>query len=236
MNLHQLNRNQIESLGRDSFTYVIEDGKDVAYKQLDDFYIVLDGTERNYQHYIDNGYIDAPGTVWMSNNLTDGMTFVDVGASPGYYSLLASRLVGDSGHVISYAALESYPKNNKYAKAMRKSVKLNNMSNLTIRPTAAESWIDLPTSDVVRIANGIPYHYALGVLEAVQSDDLNTIVYFDFHPRKYNLSQQTRLRQAMHEYGTISMLTEIGSETAVSERFLDIMPRACVFIVRQDAY
>ena len=46
-------------------------------------------------------------TRWMRQRLAPGDTFVDVGANIGYYALLASNLVGDSGRVV---ALEASPK------------------------------------------------------------------------------------------------------------------------------
>lgn len=46
-------------------------------------------------------------TAWISRRLAPGDTFVDVGANIGYYSLLASRLVGSSGTVV---AIEASPK------------------------------------------------------------------------------------------------------------------------------
>jgi len=46
-------------------------------------------------------------TAWISRCLAPGDTFVDVGANIGYYSLLASRLVGSSGKVV---AIEASPK------------------------------------------------------------------------------------------------------------------------------
>jgi FkbM family methyltransferase len=46
-------------------------------------------------------------TAWVSRRLAPGDTFVDVGANIGYYSLLASRLVGEAGTVV---AIEASPK------------------------------------------------------------------------------------------------------------------------------
>lgn len=40
-------------------------------------------------------------TQYIRANLTRGDTFIDCGANIGYYSLLASRIVGPSGHVVS---------------------------------------------------------------------------------------------------------------------------------------
>jgi FkbM family methyltransferase len=43
-------------------------------------------------------------TSWVRQRLAPGDTFVDVGANVGYYSLLASQLVGDSGKVVAVEA------------------------------------------------------------------------------------------------------------------------------------
>jgi FkbM family methyltransferase len=44
-------------------------------------------------------------TYWIQHRLCPGDIFIDIGANIGYYSLLASRLVGNSGKVISIEAL-----------------------------------------------------------------------------------------------------------------------------------
>ena len=40
-------------------------------------------------------------TAWLARQLKPGDTFVDVGANIGYFTLLASKFVGDRGHVIA---------------------------------------------------------------------------------------------------------------------------------------
>lgn len=42
---------------------------------------------------------------WIRGRLKGGDVFIDIGANVGYYSLLASRLVGDSGRVVAIEAL-----------------------------------------------------------------------------------------------------------------------------------
>jgi FkbM family methyltransferase len=61
-----------------------------------------------------------------------GMTVVDVGANLGYYSLLASRLVGTSGRVI---ALEP---NSENCRLLLSSVRLNGSTNVELLPVAAD--------------------------------------------------------------------------------------------------
>lgn len=43
-------------------------------------------------------------THWLQHRLSPGDTFIDVGANVGYYSVLASRLVGDGGNVVTVEA------------------------------------------------------------------------------------------------------------------------------------
>ena len=60
------------------------------------------------------------------------MTVVDVGANLGYYSLLASRLVGPSGRVV---ALEP---NSENCRLLLSSLRLNGSTNVELLPVAAD--------------------------------------------------------------------------------------------------
>jgi FkbM family methyltransferase len=61
-----------------------------------------------------------------------GMTVVDVGANLGYFSLLASKLVGSAGRVV---ALEP---NSENCRLLLSSLRLNGMSNVDLLPVAAD--------------------------------------------------------------------------------------------------
>ena len=66
-----------------------------------------------------------PGiTEFFRATLAPGDTFVDVGANIGYYSMLASRIVGDSGHVY---AIEGSP---TIVALLRDNVTLNRATNV----------------------------------------------------------------------------------------------------------
>lgn len=66
----------------------------------------------------------------LSSFLKEGMTFVDVGANLGYYTLLAARLVGSSGHVFSF---EPFPAN---FQLLERNVNSNGYGNVTLIPKA----------------------------------------------------------------------------------------------------
>src|ERR1017187_7387482 len=63
--------------------------------------------------------------ILLSNIIRPGMTFLDVGAHVGHYTLLAARLVGPTGHVYAF---EPEPEN--YA-ILTKNIALNGYTNVT---------------------------------------------------------------------------------------------------------
>ena len=70
-------------------------------------------------------------TALISELLKPGDTFVDVGANIGYFTLLASRLVGATGKVIG---IEANPRTFKLLEA---NVALNHCANVDLRHVAA---------------------------------------------------------------------------------------------------
>ncbi|WP_203599043.1 FkbM family methyltransferase [Streptomyces sp. SID10853] len=69
-------------------------------------------------------------THWLSSRLGPGDTFVDVGANIGYFSVLASRLVGDRGRVV---AVEASP---AFHQRLLQHVRLNECTNVRAVNTA----------------------------------------------------------------------------------------------------
>lgn len=51
---------------------------------------------------VGGGLWDPSETAWLSWRLRPGMTFVDVGAHVGYFSVMASRRVGAAGRVLAF--------------------------------------------------------------------------------------------------------------------------------------
>ena len=79
-----------------------------------------------------SGHYEAHLSAVFEKYCTSGMTVVDVGANLGYYSLLASRLVGPTGRVV---ALEP---NSENCRLLLSSLRLNDTSNVQLLPVAAD--------------------------------------------------------------------------------------------------
>jgi len=78
-----------------------------------------------------SGLYESDVTALIEGSLKTGMTFVDLGAFCGYYTLLASRLVGPSGRVYAF---EAHPAN--YAYLMR-NIEANGCGNVVAINKAA---------------------------------------------------------------------------------------------------
>jgi FkbM family methyltransferase len=72
------------------------------------------------------GLFEPPETSLVRRLLKPGDTFLDVGAHIGWFTTIASRLVGDDGAVI---ACEPYPAN---AAALKENLALNNAQNVRL--------------------------------------------------------------------------------------------------------
>ncbi len=96
---------------------------------LGDHDLKMEVVPRN--HYIDGliysfGTYEISGTRFLQSLLRPGMSFVDVGANGGYYSLLASRLVGKAGRV---DAFEPVP---RIRRKLVRNLELNGASNVVV--------------------------------------------------------------------------------------------------------
>jgi FkbM family methyltransferase len=69
-------------------------------------------------------------TQWLSRRLGPGDTFVDVGANIGYFSVLASHLVGPRGHVVAIEASRTFQDR------LAQNARLNGCTNIRAVHTA----------------------------------------------------------------------------------------------------
>ena len=99
--------------------------------------VILEKDINGYPMYLikDEKYITSmlmnksyePKTIeWLRNNLKTGQTFVDVGANVGVYTILASKLVGNSGKVYAFEP------STKCFGVLRSNIKLNNCNNVSV--------------------------------------------------------------------------------------------------------
>lgn len=80
------------------------------------------------------GVLNVPLTSLIMEKLSSGMTFVDVGSNIGYYTVLASRIVGKSGKVISFEP------DNVSVSFLLRNLDLNSLHNIYIRTEAVTSY------------------------------------------------------------------------------------------------
>jgi FkbM family methyltransferase len=90
---------------------------------------------------LEYGYWAPELTALMRTALKRGMTFIDVGANVGYFSVLASKLVGPTGRVIS---VEVDPKN---VEILRANLWKNGCENAKVLQVAA--WHESTTLNLV---------------------------------------------------------------------------------------
>lgn len=105
---------------------------DLVEVDLGDRVMVLDRADSSVSQEIIAWRSYEPGiTAQIARHLGTGMTFVDVGANVGYFSILASRLVGPSGRVV---AVEPSSEN---CRLLLLSIERNRADNIELCPVAA---------------------------------------------------------------------------------------------------
>lgn len=72
------------------------------------------------------GIWEPKTTRYLCSSLSPGQVFIDIGANAGYFSLLASRSVGESGRVL---AVEPNP---TMAKQLRQNIQRSGLTNIAI--------------------------------------------------------------------------------------------------------
>jgi len=81
-----------------------------------------------------SGIFDTDTLFEFKKHIKPGYTVFDLGANEGYYSLIASKLVGDKGKVISF---EPMPEN---IGLLKKHIKINNVNNVIVESKAVSDF------------------------------------------------------------------------------------------------
>jgi len=120
---------------------------------------LIDGDEPITSSIIETGQWEERTTQFIKDNLKSGQTFVDVGASVGYYTLLAAKLVGSSGKVYSFEPLELN------MSLLLRNVVDNGFKNVIAFPVALK---DTPELKTILRSNGVAGQGTIETLDKEQ--------------------------------------------------------------------
>jgi len=127
---YNMSRAHIEEAGRAGAHIVEETDSTRRVTVLNDFDLfVLKDDISLAPHLTNDGFWEAWIASWLTRWLRPGMTFIDIGANCGFYTMLADKLVGKYGNVISYEP------NPVYAELLRATRNVND-STFKIREMA----------------------------------------------------------------------------------------------------
>lgn len=117
--IYNLSRGAIEERGRRGRHIVSETDSTYTVRVLDMFdLVVLNDDQSLTPCLVNDGFWEAWISSWLTRWIRPGMTFIDVGANCGYYTMLAEKLVGQHGHVVAYEP------NPVYVETLRRLVRL----------------------------------------------------------------------------------------------------------------
>jgi FkbM family methyltransferase len=114
-----------------AFTVQLSD-QDAVSCRVGDVELLCDAADAAVTPGLRSGAYEPHLTAVFERHCRSGMTVVDVGANLGYFSLLASKLVGPAGRVV---ALEP---NSENCRLLLSSLRLNGTSNVDLLPVAAD--------------------------------------------------------------------------------------------------
>jgi FkbM family methyltransferase len=115
------------------FTKSVNSSEKVKFKSLD---LVVDPTDITIVPTLHTGEYEKSEIDFFSKCLKPGDVVIDIGANIGIYSLVASKIVGESGKVL---AVEAVPKNQEI---LCKNIKLNSAHNVEVINAAASDKAD----------------------------------------------------------------------------------------------
>ena len=114
----------------------------------------LDFDLRHFSHQVihqesrQHGFYEKETSILMSALLKEGDLVIDVGAHIGYFSLLASRLVGNTGRVFAFEPIKDN------LTRLRHNIAINEVSNVVVVPKASGDYVGLASFYYTRDNDG----------------------------------------------------------------------------------
>jgi FkbM family methyltransferase len=149
-------------------------------------------------------------TRWIASRLRPGDTFVDVGANIGYFSLLASKLVGKSGTVV---AIEPSPKT---FRILQHNLAINRVNNVRALNMAAAD-----KDELVEVFGGNEHFTGLANICAASNQERGFVV----EGRVQAAPLSGILRAAEVETARLIKIDVEGSEWRVMQGLSDLFRR-----------
>jgi FkbM family methyltransferase len=106
---------------------------DVTFRDVGPVRLALDAADASVSRQMESGSYEPHMTAIFEQFCAPGMTAVDVGANIGYFTLLASVLVGESGHVV---AVEP---NSENVRLLLASLGAAGCANVTVLPVGCDT-------------------------------------------------------------------------------------------------
>jgi FkbM family methyltransferase len=104
--------------------------RDVEFISIHGIDLAIDNADISVGQPLQQGEFEPHLVHFFSQRLKPGMTFVDIGANIGIYSILAARLVGETGKVICFEP------NTENCRLILLSIHRNHFQNVTLHPVA----------------------------------------------------------------------------------------------------
>jgi len=123
-----------------------------------DFYFNADLGDWLGQYIYLTGTYEPPTARIIAETLSPGDTFIDIGANAGFFTLLASVSVGDTGNVFAFEPVPSMKQR------IMDNISLNSMKNITVHNTAVSN-----KKDVLSLFEGPEGHKGVSSLRPIEN-------------------------------------------------------------------
>lgn len=130
------------------------------------------------------GRHEAETTAQLRQLMQPGMVMLDVGAHVGYYTRMASNLVGDSGKVVAF---EPHPRNHQYLEG--NTAQRQNVTRLQIAVAEAEGTAELHDYLMMSASGSLNYDEKMRDVQMAQLSDADVAprIGQDFQPKSYTV-------------------------------------------------